>query len=251
MPAGDRMEWYPTPSYLLKRQVILDLLAGFPCERFLEVGCGAGDLLAELERRGYGGTGIDLSPEAVAAARLRLVTGRVTVQQHAVEEIGGEFDVVIASEVLEHHRDDLSFLRTLCDRLKPGGRLVITVPAHMANWGANDDLCGHVRRYERQELQEKLLAAGLEGAQVWSYGVPLYNIMKPWYDRAVANRIAADQTAEERTQRSGGMPLPDRGFMYRLLFNDTTMAPFYLLQKLFFRSDLGNGYAAVATRPKG
>ena len=251
MPGGDTMEWYPTPSYLLKRKVILDLLAGIPCGRFLEVGCGAGDLLAELERRGYEGEGIDVSPEAVAAARHRLLRGRVAVQQLPVEEVHGEFDVVIASEVLEHHPDDSAFLRTLVVRLKPGGRLVITVPAHMAKWGANDDLCGHVRRYERQELREKLQAAGLEGVQVWSYGVPLYNIMKPWYDRAVAHRISADQTAEERTLRSGGMQLPDRGGVYRLLFNDVTMAPFYLLQKLFFRSDFGNGYAALATRPKG
>ena len=244
------MEWYPTPSYLVKRKVIVDLLRGIPCERFLEVGCGAGDLLFDLAQRGYQGMGIDYSREAVETARNRLISGSVTVKEMTLEDVTGEFDVIIASEVLEHHHDDLLFLKTLVGHLKPGGRLVLTVPAHMKKWGANDDLCGHVRRYERDELRDKIESAGLRVALVWSYGVPIYNLMKPWYDRAVAHQSCPEECLEERTRQSGGMKFPGMETLFRWLFNDMTMSPFYLIQKLFFRTDLGNGYVAMAEKPK-
>jgi SAM-dependent methyltransferase len=245
------MEWYPTPSYLVKRKVIIDLLRGIPCGRFLEVGCGAGDLLADLAQRGYRGLGIDYSREAVTTARTRLSSGNVTVQEMTVEELSAVFDVVIASEVLEHHDDDLLFLKKLSDRLKPGGHLILTVPAHRDKWGANDDLCGHVRRYERDELRGKIEATGLRAMVLWSYGVPVYNLMKPWYDRAVARQVRGDEGAEERTRQSGGMKFPGMEKLFRILFNDITMSPFYLIQRMFFRTDLGNGYVVLAEKPRG
>ena len=62
------MDWYPTPSYLVKRQVILEYLPKCGGTRILEVGCGCGDLLRVLEGRGYQGLGIDISEEALAVA---------------------------------------------------------------------------------------------------------------------------------------------------------------------------------------
>jgi len=107
------MEWYPTPSYLVKRKVILDFLRTVPVSSFLEVGCGAGDLLVAMAGRGYRGLGIDISAEALASARSRIQNPQVTVEQCDVAEVNGSFDVVIASEVLEHVADDVSMLREL------------------------------------------------------------------------------------------------------------------------------------------
>ena len=241
------MEWYPTPSYLLKRKVILDFLAGTGSRTFLEVGCGAGDLLVSLGDKGYTGLGIDISADAVHTARSRLNETGVTVALRDIADVHERFDVVIASEVLEHCADDIGLLGMLKQRINPGGWLLLTVPAHQDRWGANDEFCGHLRRYEQDELGTKLVRAGLDPVHIWSYGFPLYNIMKPMYDRAIARRMAHGEDMDERTKKSGGMSLFQRlGWLFRLLFNDVTMSPFYLVQRLFFRTDLGNGYFVAA-----
>lgn len=244
------MEWYPTPSYLVKRQAILDALAAIPHRSVLEVGCGMGDLMAVLAKRGYTGMGIDLSEEAVAAARLRVDSPSIVIERSDLKTIGQRYRIVIASEVMEHCPDDLGFLNELRQRLTADGYLVLTVPAHRDKWGANDELCGHLRRYERDELRGKLTEAGFDPRYIYSYGVPIYNLMKPLYDRAVSRQHVGSAEQVELTKMSSGMRLlPHLKHLFAACFNDVSMAPFYLLQRLFYTSDLGNGYLAVA-QPK-
>lgn len=245
------MEWYPTPSYLVKRKVILDYLKTIKVKSFLEVGCGTGDLLYALEQRGYAGVGIDLSAAALSVARERLRTSLISVEQNDISEVNGLFDVVIASEVLEHIQDDVAFLKQLRERVADNGYLFLTVPAHMAKWGANDDFCGHVRRYEQDELRKKIVAADLEIVLIHSYGVPIYNMMKPLYDWAIERKGRQGGGMDERTRNSGGMwVLTGLRRLFYLFFNDVTMIPFYLLQRMFYSSDLGNGFFIVARKPK-
>lgn len=243
------MKWYPTPSYLLKRKVIIDELAKTPARTFLEVGCGAGDLLRSLDKRGYTGTGVEISQDAFLAASSIELSSRVTVSMTDIKEISEHFDAVIASEVMEHWEDDVSFLQLLKERLVDNGWLFLTVPAHMQKWGRNDDFCGHVRRYERKELMEKLAVAGFGSVEIYSYGVPLYNIMKPLYDKAIDKHAENEDLEQEKTKQSGGMRLfTDMTPVFNIIFNDITMLPFYALQRLFFKTDLGNGYFISARK---
>jgi SAM-dependent methyltransferase len=240
------MEWYPTPSYLVKRRVILDYLGRIDCRQVLEVGCGCGDLLQVLERKGYSGMGIDMSEDAVAYANTLLSGGRFHAACCTPEQVSQRFEVVIASEVLEHQQDDSGFLLQLGELLQDGGRLLLTVPAHMDEWGANDDFCGHIRRYERDELRGKLEIAGFDDIVIYSYGFPIYNLMKPYYDRAIARSVTSGDQ-REKTAGSGGMwLLRGAASLFRVLFNDVTMYPWYLLQSLFYTTDRGMGYFAAA-----
>lgn len=243
------MEWYPTPSYLVKRRAIIEALHRIDGRQVLEIGCGAGDLLAVLGKRGYRGIGIDISDEARAAARIRVATGPVMVDDRRFDELTEQFSLVIASEVMEHIEDDVGFLRQVRERLLPGGHLLLTVPAHMERWGANDDFSGHVRRYARAELAAKVQQAGFSVSSLHSYGVPLYNLMKPMYDRAIARKVDGSADLDQRTKQSSGMWLfTDRQRLFHLLFNDITLWPFYQLQRLFYRTDLGNGYVLTAKK---
>jgi len=243
------MKWYPTPSYLLKRKVIIDELAKASVKTFLEVGCGAGDLLLTLDRTGYSGMGIEISQDAFQAASSLDLSSDVTVSMKAIEDITEQFDAVIASEVMEHWEDDVAFLHLLKGRLVDNGWLFLTVPAHMGKWDKNDDFCGHIRRYERTELMEKLAATGFGSIKILSYGVPLYNLMKPLYGMAIGKQVHSNDPLYEKTKQSGGMRLfTDMTLLFKLLFNNITMLPFYALQRLFFKTDLGNGYFISARK---
>jgi SAM-dependent methyltransferase len=243
------MKWYPTPSYLVKRQVILESLENIGACNVLEVGCGCGDLLHVLEQKGYHGIGIDISDEALAVAASGLSGDRFRVARRTPDELSEVFDVVVASEVMEHYQDDQAFVMQLRERIREGGHLLITVPAHMKDWGPNDDSCGHVRRYERSELFELLAKTGFSDIVIHSYGVPIYNLMKPLYDFAVRFEAAKPAAPMDKTAESGGMKLlQGSGLLFRCLFNDITMYPLYQLQRLFYCTDLGKGYIAAAQK---
>jgi SAM-dependent methyltransferase len=78
----------------------------------------------------------------------------------------GTFDAVTAFDVIEHNEDDMAILADSYRVLKPGGHLIITVPAFMWLWTHNDVLNAHARRYTAGELKWKLGQAGFKVRRV-------------------------------------------------------------------------------------
>jgi SAM-dependent methyltransferase len=71
------------------------------------------------------------------------------------------FDLVTAFDVVEHVENDLQVFAELTRVLKPGGRLIFSVPLHPGNWSKFDDYVGHARRYEPAALRKLLAIHGL------------------------------------------------------------------------------------------
>ncbi|WP_114228617.1 MULTISPECIES: bifunctional 2-polyprenyl-6-hydroxyphenol methylase/3-demethylubiquinol 3-O-methyltransferase UbiG [Sphingomonas] len=96
----------------------------------LDVGCGAGLLCEPLARLGAAVTGIDAAPELIAAARTHAAGQGLEISYVAsgVEELGGQYDLVTAMEVIEHVADPAAFLASLAARLAPGGLLILSTP---------------------------------------------------------------------------------------------------------------------------
>ncbi|HET7817501.1 MAG TPA: class I SAM-dependent methyltransferase [Sphingomicrobium sp.] len=120
--------------------------------RILEVGCGTGHNLAMLSSFGrVEATEMDKSARALAAKRL----GR-DVEDAALPDLSAwpeaHFDLVALLDVLEHVPDDTSALEAIRERLKPGGKLLVTVPANKWMWSAHDVAHHHHRRYRKSEL---------------------------------------------------------------------------------------------------
>ena len=78
----------------------------------------------------------------------------------------GYFDVVVALDVLEHIEDDVAALSVLRECVKPGGKVIVTVPAMPSLWSTWDDQLGHHRRYTRRMMERTAVAAGMEIAEV-------------------------------------------------------------------------------------
>ena len=124
----------------------------------LDVGCGAGGMVEWLLSRGHDARGIDSNPNTIGAAKAFLA-GRAhdpeRVSTRSLDELiigNTQFDTVISMDCLEHIEDDRTAFRRLVQLVKPGGRLLITVPALPAVFGARDRAIGHYRRYTARTL---------------------------------------------------------------------------------------------------
>jgi SAM-dependent methyltransferase len=175
----------------------------------LEVGCGAGALLDELAHRGWRAVGIDSSDRArrVAAAIAAATGGSQRVLATPDPDWSARFDLICALEVLEHIEDDHGAMRQWAAWLRPGGTLLVSVPAHRRRWNAGDEWAGHYRRYEREELLGVVRSAGLVVEHVECYGFPLGNITEwlgdPAYRRKLRDRASAPTSKEAASADSG------------------------------------------------
>jgi SAM-dependent methyltransferase len=116
----------------------------------------------------------------------------------------GAFDLVIALDMLEHVEDDAGAARELLRALRPGGCLLVTVPAYQWLWSSHDVALGHKRRYTRGRLERLLTAQGFE-VRVCSY------VMTAVLPAAVAVRLferLPGRHKETEAAESGYIPLP-------------------------------------------
>ncbi len=156
----------------------LGLRAG---ERVLDMGCGAGRHAFEMYRRGADVIAFDQDPDELAGVRELFAAmreeGEVPAGAEADVKEGdalslpfadGEFDRVVAAEVLEHNPADIQAIEELVRVLRPGGTLAVSVPRwfpEIVNWKLSPDYHnapgGHIRIYTDKELVSKLTTAGL------------------------------------------------------------------------------------------
>jgi SAM-dependent methyltransferase len=140
--------------------------------RVLDAGAGIGTF-TELAAPGREVVALEPDPELAPVLRRRMeALQNVTVVEGTAEQVDGEFDSVVCMNVLEHIPDDEAALRRFHDVLRPGGRLLLLVPAHPALYGGIDRAVAHERRYAKVGLREKLVGAGF-GVERLRYVNPL------------------------------------------------------------------------------
>jgi SAM-dependent methyltransferase len=139
----------------------------------LDAGCGVGGGLRWLSAYGQV-TGIDLHPLAIRySAQVSRRLSQASVQ--ALPFCDQSFDLVTSFEVLYHLAvsDDCLALAEMARVLRPGGWLLVRVPAHDWMRGAHDRLVHTRHRYGRAELERKLLEAGFRLSRLTGVGVSL------------------------------------------------------------------------------
>jgi SAM-dependent methyltransferase len=157
--------------FVARRRLVRDLLARYgptssraesvPSLRILDVGCGTGATLRTLSEFGEV-VGMDSSQEALRFSRRRGSFGLARARAEALPAPSGSVDVITALDLLEHIPDDAAAVRELARALRPGGVLLVTVPALPWLWSEHDEALDHLRRYRARRLREILEGAGLK-----------------------------------------------------------------------------------------
>lgn len=161
-----------------RRDMVFDIIRQLqlPTEAsILEIGCSGGPLLLALRAAGYHHLqGIDVSEKGIALARERGLTEVAVMDGAHLDFADASFDLVIASDVLEHIEDEAQAVREWQRVLRPGGRLIVFVPAHQYLWSSHDEVNHHFRRYSAQTLRKALTGASLRVERLAFWNFALY-----------------------------------------------------------------------------
>ncbi|QIX61416.1 class I SAM-dependent methyltransferase [Hymenobacter sp. BT18] len=212
-----------------------------PTADILEIGCSGGPLLLALKAAGYQHlTGIDVSDKAIAVAQARGFEQVMVMDGARLDFADNSFDLVVASDVLEHIEDEEAALREWCRVLRPGGRIIVFVPAYQFLWSRHDEVNHHFRRYTLAGLRQVMQRTGwqIERASYWNFLL--------FFPTAVLRRL-------QRTLHAAGLASAGAGDL-RQLSVPANKALFSLLKaenrwlrKLSF--PLGVSTFAVARKP--
>lgn len=135
----------------------------------LDLGCGTGVIATELAKWSHP-IGLDMSDQALAYSRGRGITNLVQAIGEALPLRDGSVDAILALDIFEHIENDAAAFREAFRVLRPGGVLVMSVPAFRTLWGPHDVALMHHRRYTRPQVRAALGAAGFEVTKA-SYSV--------------------------------------------------------------------------------
>ncbi|RJS79470.1 class I SAM-dependent methyltransferase [Methanophagales archaeon] len=177
------------PIFFHRKRMIRKMIENYPLNgKILDIGCGDGSLLSLFRGGGNKLYGCDISEKAIELAKNKFgdiaifTTGDITHFNSLPE---GEFDVIICSELLEHIENDELAIKNLYYKLKKGGYLIVTTPHREKYWLLLDEIDGHVRRYEKAELEKKLTRNGFTVCESKTWGYPLLHL----YYTLVLNKV--------------------------------------------------------------
>ena len=209
MAEHDSSHWW----YVARRDILADYIARYadlPRDaRILEIGCGTGHNLPML---GHFGTvdAIEIDPAAreIASRRLGKPVGAAPLPELA-GVARGSYDMIAVLDVVEHVEDDVGSFAAMAECLKPGGKILVAVPAHQWMWSAHDEVNHHRRRYSKAALTAAMRRAGLSWRKLGYFNSLLF-------PAAVAARVAGRLTGKEDSDDSP--PIGPVNALFRTIF---------------------------------
>lgn len=151
--------------YIAKRRITLAMARPHLHKkaRVLDVGCGTGVIMDAFAKEAGFVEGIDFSKEALKFCRKRgLKKVFVADLEKPLPKRLGTYDVIVATDIVEHLRNDVGALKRLQALLKPDGVIIVSVPAYQWMWSAHDVALHHYRRYTLPRLRQVMKKAGYE-----------------------------------------------------------------------------------------
>jgi SAM-dependent methyltransferase len=168
MPQSEYQKMYEAETsyfwFVAKQKLVSRITAGLALPRdpaILDLGCGTGINLKNLQELGYA-VGLDYFAEAFQYCMKRSADQLVLSPEDVLPFKPGSFDLVITLDSIEHTDNAASMVKEIFRILRPGGRLLITVPAYPSLFGAHDYALGHKLRYTRKSLLSLMSGSGFD-----------------------------------------------------------------------------------------
>ncbi|WP_284079330.1 class I SAM-dependent methyltransferase [Herbaspirillum aquaticum] len=159
--------------FTARNALIVDLLTRhFPAAKsMLDIGCGTGSVLQAIRQScpAMNLFAADLSPVGLGHVKRKNLNATLLCMNAMQIPFASHFDVIGAFDVIEHIVDDCQVLEEMYRALVPGGGILLTVPQHPWLWSKPDEYAGHVRRYTRRNLLDKVRHAGFHIERVTSF----------------------------------------------------------------------------------
>lgn len=181
------------PASLHNRRILLKLIKPLDYCTVVDVGCGEGSLIQVLSKQNPGKYyyGLDLSRQAIVYAKQRVPFAEFSVLDIQEKYLKKKFDLIIASEILEHLELDLRALknmRKMCNRYL----VIYTLTGQMRT---SEKRAGHVRNYSQEELVTKIKKAGFKIIKIVKWGFPFYsplyrNLLEKLPEKATTGRFS-------------------------------------------------------------
>ena len=138
-----------------------------------DIGCGVGLLLNSLSELGKV-VGIDSSKQAIDFCKTSFNGELFELDCSSISSLNKKFDLVIASDLIEHIKDDQVIIKNIYDLLNPDGYAIITVPAFQFLWSQHDEEHMHYRRYNLDNLTELIRSANFKIEYISYYNFFLF-----------------------------------------------------------------------------
>ena len=207
--------------------------------RILDIGCGTGAGLAAFGRLGTA-VGVDVSALALSLCQARGERRLVQADAQSLPFIDRAFDAALMLDVLEHLDDDAGGVREAARVLKPGGVLILTVPAVPALWSEHDEALAHRRRYLRNSL---LNALGASGMRISLLSYAILALFWPIFLFRLLQRLTGASGRSRKTKKTAVIQVPRP-------VNDLFVALLRLESLAMMRAPLPFGVSLVAVARK-
>jgi SAM-dependent methyltransferase len=187
--------WFVGRRWLFSREIAA---LGLPVDApILEVGTSTGTNLRMLGDLGFQRVaGLDLSDEAIRFCADKKLGNVRRGDVCALPFEDASFELVLATDILEHVADDALALREIARVLKRAGRTLITVPAFDSLWGLQDEVAHHLRRYRLPPIKSAVEAAGLRVVRCFYFNYLLF--VPIWLARQVLRALHIELASENQ-----------------------------------------------------
>ncbi|MHC4941734.1 MAG: class I SAM-dependent methyltransferase [Planctomycetota bacterium] len=146
--------------------------------RIMDVGCGFGGMLDGLSGLGHA-MGMEIDLDSAKACQERGFSGMCLGSGYDMPVRTGSLDLITLFDAIEHIEDDERVVRQCAEALKPGGHLMITVPAYQFLYADNDRIAHHLRRYSLPRLKRIVRSADLDVVKGTHYNILLFPLILP------------------------------------------------------------------------